>query len=141
MGDTGLLVSHAFDESELASEQIHRRLLAGDLSVNEGMVTENAVAQLLAASGRKLYFYSRNDPSDRKERIEIDFLVAKSKLACKNNVSPVEVKSGKRVRHASLDKFRAKFSDWLAEPFLFHEGDVRETAGLKCLPLYMAAAL
>ena len=27
MGDTGLLVSHAFDESELASEQIHRRLL------------------------------------------------------------------------------------------------------------------
>ncbi len=141
LGDTGLLVSHAFDESELASEQIHRRLLAGDLSVNEGMVTENAVAQLLAASGRKLYFYSRNDPSDRKERIEIDFLVAKSKLARKNNVSPVEVKSGKRVRHASLDKFRAKFSDWLAEPFLFHEGDVRETAGLKCLPLYMAAAL
>jgi hypothetical protein len=56
-------------------------------------------------------------------------------------VSPIEVKSGKRVRHASLDKFRAKFSDWLAEPFLFHEGDVRETAGLKCLPLYMAAAL
>ena len=46
MGDTGLLVSHAFDENELASEQIHRRLLAGDLSVNEGMVTENAVAQL-----------------------------------------------------------------------------------------------
>ena len=27
MGDTGLLVSHASDENELASEQIHRRLL------------------------------------------------------------------------------------------------------------------
>lgn len=142
LADTGLLVSHAFDESELASEQIHRRLLTGDLSINEGMLAENVVAQMLVASGRKLYFYSRTSPTDRKERIEIDFLIAKSKLARKNNVSPIEVKSGKRLRHASLDKFRRKFPDFLAEPFLFHEGDVRTTAsGLTCLPLYMAAAL
>ena len=141
MGDTGLLVSHAFDENELAAEHIHRQLLVGDLSVNEGMLMENAVAQMLVASGRKLYFYSRSNGDDRQETMEIDFLIAKSKLARKNNVSPIEVKSGKRIRHASLDKFQRKFSDYLAEPLLFHDGDVRIAAGMKCLPLYMAAAI
>ena len=141
MADTGLLVSHAFDENELAAESIHKRLLTGDISVNEGMLMENVVAQTLVASGRKLYFYSRSDPYDRKERMEIDFLIAKSKLARKNNVSAVEVKSGKRVRYASLEKFQAKFSDFLSEPFIFHAGDVKESKGIKCLPLYMISCL
>ena len=141
MADTGLLVSHAFDENELASEEIHKRILVGDLSINEGMLMENVVAQMLVAAGRKLYFYSRSRPDDRGERMEIDFLVAKTRLARKNNISPVEIKSGKRLRHASLDKFQKKFSDYLAEPFLFHDGDVKSSGALKLLPLYMAACL
>ena len=141
MADTGLLVSHAFDENELVAESIHKRLLTGDLSVNEGMLMENMVAQMLVASGRKLYFYARSDPYDRKERLEIDFLIAKSKLARKNNVSAIEVKSGKRVRPASLRKFQAKFAEFLAEPFIFHAGDVRDAGTFRCLPLYMAACL
>ena len=141
MADTGLLVSHAFDENELVAESIHKRLLTGDLSVNEGMLMENMVAQMLVASGRKLYFYARSDPYDRKERLEIDFLIAKSKLARKNNVSAIEVKSGKRVRPASLRKFQAKFAEFLAEPFIFHAGDVRAVGAFRCLPLYMAACL
>ena len=141
MADTGLLVSHAFDENELALEEVHKRLLTGDLSVNEGMFMENIVSQMLVASGRKLYFYSRADPRDRKERMEIDFLVAKSKLARLHNVSAIEVKSGKRVRHASLGKFQAKFSDYLAEPFLFHAADTRLAGAMRYLPLYMASCL
>lgn len=141
MADTGLLVSHAFDENELVAEAIHKRLLTGDISVNEGMIMENVVAQMLVASGRKLYFYARSDPYDRKERLEIDFLIAKSKLARKNNVSAIEVKSGKRVRPASLRKFQAKFAEFLAEPFIFHAGDVRDVGAFRCLPLYMADCL
>ena len=141
MADTGLLVSHAFDENELVAEAIHKRLLTGDISVNEGMIMENVVAQMLVASGRNLYFYARSDPYDRKERLEIDFLIAKSKLARKNNVSAIEVKSGKRVRPASLRKFQAKFAEFLAEAFVFHAGDVRDVGTFRCLPLYMAACL
>ena len=44
MGDTGLLVSHAFGENKLAAKDIHNRLLMGDIELNEGMVVENAVA-------------------------------------------------------------------------------------------------
>ena len=74
-------------------------------------------------------------------RMEIDFLVAKSKLARLHNVSAIEVKSGKRVRHASLGKFQAKFSDYLAEPFLFHAADTRLSGAMKYLPLYMVSCL
>jgi hypothetical protein len=56
-------------------------------------------------------------------------------------VSAIEVKSGKRVRHASLGKFQAKFSDYLAEPFLFHAADTRLAGAMRYLPLYMASCL
>jgi len=141
MSDTGLLVSHAFDENELATEEIHKKILTGDLAINEGMLVENILAQMLVASGRKLYFYSRADPVCRKNRLEIDFVIARSKLARKNNIHPIEVKSGKSTRHASLDKFRAKFADFLAEPFLYHPKDLERKGDVTCFPLYMAACL
>lgn len=73
--------------------------------------------------------------------MEIDFIIAKSKLARLHNVSAIEVKSGKRVRHASLEKFQAKFSDYLAEPFLFHSADTKTAGAMKYLPLYMVPCL
>ena len=79
MGDTGLLISHAFDENGLVSEEIYKKLLFDKLEVNKGMIIENIVAQMLAASGHKLYFYSNPSRDDKDARMEIDFLIAKSK--------------------------------------------------------------
>ena len=45
MSDTGLLVSHAFDENRIMGEEIYKKLLIDKLEVNMGMVTENAVAR------------------------------------------------------------------------------------------------
>lgn len=140
-GDTGLLISHAFDENELMAEDIHSHLLFDDISLNEGMLTENLVAQMLVASGHKLYFFSRADARDRRNRMEIDFLAAKSRLARKKNIRPVEVKSGKRTTHRSLDKFLAKYSDWVDEPYLFWDRDLAVKDGILHLPLYMAPLL
>lgn len=56
MGDTGLLVSHAFDENELLEDEVYKQILAGKLQINEGMLYENAIAQMLVANGHKLYF-------------------------------------------------------------------------------------
>ena len=140
-GDTGLLISHAFDENELMAGEIHSHLLFDDISLNAGMLTENLVAQMLVASGRKLYFFSRADARDRRNRMEIDFLAAKSKLAQKKNIRPIEVKSGKRTTHRSLDKFLAKYSDWVDEPYLFWDRDLAFKDGILHLPLYMAPLL
>lgn len=137
MADTGLLISHAFDENSLAAESIHKRLLFGDLAVNEGMLAENMVAQMLVATGRNLYYYSHTSEEDRKSRMEIDFLVSRARTARKKNIHPVEVKSGKSLRHVSLDKFMARFSNWIGEPYLLHTGDLSVKDGILYLPLYM----
>ena len=75
MADTGLLISHAFDENGLVSEEIYKKLLFDKLEVNKGMIMENIVAQMLAASGHALYFYSNSDREDSTSRMEIDFLL------------------------------------------------------------------
>ncbi|SMP62525.1 putative selenium metabolism protein, YedE family [Sphaerochaeta associata] len=74
------------------------------------MIVENIVAQMLVASGHKLYFYSNSSRDDALSRIEIDFLIAKSKVSNKHNISPIEVKSSKNYTLTSLQKFRAKFA-------------------------------
>ena len=70
-----------------------------------------------------------------------DFLLDKSTLTRRHNVSPVEVKSGSNVTHASLDKFRNKFKSNLAEAFLLSDRDVKVDRGITYLPLYMAPLL
>ena len=47
MGDTGLLISHAFDERGIVSADLYRKLMFDKLEVNEGMLVENIVAQML----------------------------------------------------------------------------------------------
>ncbi len=56
MGDTGLLVSHAFSENEIASEELYQNIMNGRLSLNEGMLYENVISQMLYSKGRKLFF-------------------------------------------------------------------------------------
>lgn len=141
MGDTGLLISHAFDENGIVSEEIYRKLLFDKLEVNKGMIVENIVAQMLAASGHKLYFYSNSSREDRDERMEIDFLISKSKIGNRHNISPIEVKSSKNYTLTSLRKFIKKFYDQTATPYVLHTGDVKEEGGIVYLPLYMTPLL
>ena len=68
MGDTGLLVAHAFDENELLEDEVYKQILSGKLSMNEGMLYENIIAQMLTANGHKLYFYTHyNDEKHRND--------------------------------------------------------------------------
>ena len=53
MADTGLLLSMAFDENTIVSEELYRKLLLDKLEVNAGMLMENLVAQMLRAAGHK----------------------------------------------------------------------------------------
>lgn len=141
MGDTGLLISHAFDENGIVSEEVYKKLLLDKLEVNMGMVTENIVAQMLVASGHKLFFYSNSSRNDAASRMEIDFLIAKSKISNRHNISPIEVKSGKNYTTKSLNKFKTKFSEQTHIPYILHSGDYKEENGTIYLPLYMTMFL
>ena len=141
MGDTGLLISHAFDENGLVSEEIYKKLLFDKLEVNKGMIVENIVAQMLAASGHKLYFYSNPSRDDKDARMEINFLIAKSKISNRHNISPIEVKSGKNYTLTSLRKFMERYAEQTGTPYVLHTSDLKEEDGIVYLPLYMAPLL
>lgn len=138
MGDTGLLISHAFDENGKVPVELYQKLLLNKLEVNQGMIVENVVAQMLAASRHKLYFYSNSCREDASERMEIDFLTAKSKLTSRHNITPIEVKSSQRYTLSSLRKCMEKFGEYLSTPVVLHSADLREENGMLFLPLYMA---
>lgn len=141
MADTGLLISHAFDENGLVTEEIYKKLLFDKLEVNKGMIIENIVAQMLAASGHKLYFFSNPSRDDKDSRMEIDFLISKSKISSRHNISPLEVKSSKNYTLSSLRKFVVKYGEQLHTPYVIHTGDWKEEDGIVYLPVYMTLLL
>ena len=141
MGDTGLLVSHAFDERGIVSADLYRKLMFDKLEINEGMLVENIVAQMLRASGHKLYFFSSSSKNEAQERMEIDFLISKPEITSRHNISPIEVKSGKRYTLNSLKKCIARYSSYLSTPYVLHDKDVKEDDGIVYLPLYMTPLL
>lgn len=136
MGDTGLLISHAFDENGLVKEEIYKKLLFGKLEINEGMIFENVVAQMFTASGHKLYFYSNPSRESKEDRMEIDFLLSKKDPTNRHNVSPIEVKSGKNYTFVSLKKFSTKFKEQLDTPIILHTEDYSEKDGILFMPVY-----
>lgn len=44
MADTGLLISHAFDENGIVSEEIYKKLLFDKLEVNKGMIAKSKIS-------------------------------------------------------------------------------------------------
>ncbi len=141
MADTGLLISHAFDENGIVSEELYKKLLFDKLDVNLGMIMENIAAQMLRANGHKLYFYSNPSRSDAASRMEIDFLISKNKITSRHNISPIEVKSGKNYTLSSLRKFMKKFREETHIPYVLHTSDLKEDEGILFLPLYMTPLL
>ena len=139
--DTGLLLSMTFNEKAIINEEIYKKILFDKLSFNEGMILENVVAQMLVASSRKLYFFSRNDRKDSSETMEIDFLISSNKVTSKHNIIPIEVKSGERYTFSSLAKLNNKYKDYLAEPIIIHTKDLKEETGILYIPVYMTGLL
>ena len=136
MADTGLLVTHTFMDKNYTENELYKAILFDKMDINEGMITENIVAQMLRTNGHKLYFYSRCDNENRENHMEIDFLIAEGK-----KISPIEVKSGNYAVHASLDKFKKKFSSKIGTPYILYTKDVMIKNGITHLPVYMAMFL
>lgn len=141
MGDTGLLISHAFDEAAIRNSELYRKIILGKLEFNKGMLVENLVAQALRSSGFPLYFYMSSDRENRDNVMEIDFLLRKSEISNRHNICPIEVKSSQRYTISSLLKFEKKFRQYAGGPIVFHSGDLTEKEGIIYLPLYMAGLL
>jgi len=140
LGDTGLLVSHAFDENELLEDEVYKQILGDKLNMNEGMLYENAIAQMLTANGHKLYFYTQYNIEKHRNDIEIDFLISNnSKL--KYKMFPIEVKSGKKYSIESLKRFKEKYKARIGECYVIHPRNLSFKDDIVCIPLYMTISI
>jgi predicted AAA+ superfamily ATPase len=139
MADTGLLISHAYDLTSNMHTEIAQKIITDQLEVNHGMLFENVVAQMLRANNKKLYFYSRLDNENSKNTMEIDFLILDPNKPTK--ISPIEVKSSKRYKTSSLNKFKTKFNSRIGQSYLLHTKDVMVKDNIHYLPIYMAMFL
>ena len=137
LADTGLLISHAFGSNAKALDEIVRRVMFDSISINEGMLVENAVAQMLVSQGIELFFYARYDKKNAENRMEIDFLLPDAQITRRKHVSAVEVKSENDYTTSSLDKFRRKFGQSISAAYVVHPGDIRQHDGILYMPVYM----
>ena len=140
LGDTGLLVSHAFDENELLEDGVYKQILAGKLGLNEGMLYENMIAQMLTANGHRLFFYTHYNEEKRRNDIEIDFIISNNSKT-KYKMYPIEVKSGTNYSVESLLKFREKFKKRIGECYIIHPRNLTVKADILCIPPYMTICL
>ena len=140
LSDTGLLVSHAFDETELAEKKIYQQILDDKLGLNKGMLYENLIAQMLAANGHPLFFYAHYNKEQHRNDIEVDFLLTSFEKG-KAKVNPLEVKSSKNYTTNSLDLFRRKFKKRIGTSYIIHPRNLCFKDEILCIPPYMVMCL
>lgn len=132
--DTGLFVTLAFWDKKFTENIIYQKLLNDKLDANLGYVYENAVAQALASSGNKLFYYTWL--SESKHVYEIDFLLSRG-----FKIWPLEVKSSGYKTRKSLDEFCKKFSNRISNRYLIYTKDLNRDGETTMIPIYMAGLL
>ena len=128
--DTGLFITLAFWDKDFTENVIYKKLLTDKLEANLGYIYENLVAQMLTASGNKLFYYTF--PKDDKHNYEIDFLLSRG-----SKISPIEVKSSGYKRYASLEAFCKKFSSRIKDRYLIYTKDLSHEEEVQMIPFYM----
>ncbi len=136
VGDTGLFVTLAFKDKAFTENVIYEHLLNDKLSTNLGYLYENIVAQILTASGNKLFYHTWPTESG-KHNYEIDFLLSRG-----TKITPIEVKSSSYKTHTSMDEFCKKFSSRITnDRYLIYTKDYAHKESIKYIPAYIALFL
>ena len=135
MGDTGLLVTQIMKSRDETDEDLYKALIIDNLSINQGMVIENIVAQMLKVSGHELYFHEHlytPEDSVREKKYEIDFMTVKKKKIC-----PIEVKSSGYMSHKSFDYLTKKYQLKMQDRYIIYTKDLKYKDEIMYIPIYM----
>lgn len=131
MADTGLFVTLQFKDKDFTENIIYEKLLNDKLSANLGYLYENAVAQILTATGNELFYYTFKNV-EQKRNYEIDFIIS-----VKNKICPIEVKFSNYKKHTSIDMFYKKYSSRILNRYIIHTKDISKDKDIFCLPIYL----
>ena len=131
LSDTGLFTTMIFDASPKTGDNIYSKLLSDTLPADLGYLYENAIAQMIAATERELYYHVWDKPGST-HYYEVDFLLQDGA-----KISPFEVKSSANKKHESIDVFCKKYSKHVHAAYLFSQKDVSKDGALKMKPIYL----
>lgn len=131
LSDIGLFTTMIFKASPKTDESIYSKLLGDKLSADLGYLYENAVAQMITATGRSAYYHTW-EKEKSTHYYEVDFL-----LQDKVKLLPLEVKSSATKKHESIDAFCKKYSQFVSQPILLSQKDVGKDNNLNLKPIYM----
>jgi len=130
LSDTGLFVTLLFIDRPVTENDIYAKLLSDKLPANLGYLYENLVAQMIAASGREL-FYHTWEKNGSTHYYEVDFLISKG-----SKINAFEVKSSGTGKHESIKEFSKKFSQNVNKVYLISQKDVGREEHLLLKPFY-----
>lgn len=133
--DTGLLITKMFYNRKYMDNSLYKSIILDKLSVDEGFLFENVVAQELKAKNYTLKYNSFYKNRSNK-KYSIDFL-----LEVDNKIVPIEVKSSNYKTHASIDEFSKKYPQYISKKIIIYQKNYREDDGYIYLPVYMTMCL
>ena len=130
LSDTGLFVTLLFIDRTVTENDIYAKLLSDKLPANLGYLYENLVAQMIAASGREL-FYHTWEKNGSTHYYEVDFLISEG-----SKINAFEIKSSGTGKHESIKEFSKKFSQNVNKVYLISQKDVGREENLLLKPFY-----
>lgn len=135
LSDTGLFVTLMFIDRPATENKIYAKLLSDKLPANLGYLYENLVAQMIAASGRELYYHTW-EKDGSTHYYEVDFLISDG-----SKIDALEIKSSGSGKHESINEFRRKFSQNINKTYLISQKDVGNEENLLLKPFYLVPFL
>ena len=130
LSDTGLFVTLLFIDRPVTENDVYAKLLSDKLPANLGYLYENRVAQMIAASGREL-FYHTWEKNGSTHYYEVDFLISEG-----SKINAFEIKSSGTGKHESIKEFSKKFSQNVNKVYLISQKDVGREENLLLNPFY-----
>ena len=131
LADTGLFVTLMFIDRPVTENDIYAKLLSDKLPANLGYLYENLIAQMIAASGRELFYHTWEKPGST-HYYEVDFLLSEG-----SKINAFEVKSSGTGKHESIKEFYRKFSQNVQNIYLLSQKDVGKEENLFLKPFYL----
>lgn len=131
LSDTGLFVTLMFIDRPATENKIYAKLLSDKLPANLGYLYENLVAQIIAASGRELYYHTW-EKSGSTHYYEVDFLIPDG-----SKIDALEIKSSGTGKHESIKEFCRKFSQNINRAYLISQKDSGNEENLLLKPFYL----
>jgi len=135
LSDIGLFTTMLFNDKRLISENIYNKLLSDKLEANLGYLYENAIAQIIKANNRELYYHTWSEDG-KTHSYEVDFIVSNE-----NKIIPIEVKSSNHNNHKSINEFCIKYSSCISRKILFSQKDLSNDEMLELKPIYLSPVI